>query len=59
MATGQVTGSSIQEKTQQCLVNIAVSLSAAGSSMDKVVSGKAPPPRAPGMRVSIAVIAEA
>jgi 2-iminobutanoate/2-iminopropanoate deaminase len=37
-ATGNVVGESIQEHTRQCLKNVEAILSAAGSSMDKVVS---------------------
>jgi 2-iminobutanoate/2-iminopropanoate deaminase len=88
-ASGAVTGSTIQEQTKQCLTNIAAILTAAGSSLSKVVSATVilleesdfagmneewlkwfptdPPARQaaklpvriPGMRVSIAVIAEA
>jgi 2-iminobutanoate/2-iminopropanoate deaminase len=36
--TGEVTGTSIQEQTRQCLLNIQAILSAAGSSMDRIVS---------------------
>lgn len=36
--TGEVVGSSIQEQTRQCLLNIQAILTAAGSSMDQVVS---------------------
>src|SRR5664279_3675257 len=36
--TGAVTGSTIQEQTQQCLTNIAAILAAAGSSLAKIVS---------------------
>jgi len=88
-ASGVVTGSTIQEQTQQCLKNISAILSAAGTSLSKVVSATVilleesdfagmneewvkwfpvdPPARQaaklpvriPGMRVSIAAIAEA
>jgi 2-iminobutanoate/2-iminopropanoate deaminase len=88
-ATGAVTGSTIQEQTGQCLTNIAAILSAAGSSLSKIVSATVilveesdfvglneewvkwfpvdPPARQaaklpvriPGLRVSIAAIAEA
>lgn len=36
--TGEVVGTSIQEQTRQCLLNIQAILMAAGSSMDRVVS---------------------
>lgn len=36
--TGEVRGATIQEQVRQCLTNVAAILSAAGSSMDKVVS---------------------
>jgi 2-iminobutanoate/2-iminopropanoate deaminase len=36
--TGDVVGTSIQEQTRQCLLNIEAILTAAGSSMDQVVS---------------------
>jgi 2-iminobutanoate/2-iminopropanoate deaminase len=36
--TGEVVGTSIQEQTRQCLLNIQAILTAAGSSMDQVVS---------------------
>jgi 2-iminobutanoate/2-iminopropanoate deaminase len=88
-ATGAIVGSTIQEQTRQCLVNISAILEAAGSSLDKVVSatvvladeddfagmneewlrwfpkdpparqGAKLPVRVPGLRVSIAAIAEA
>jgi 2-iminobutanoate/2-iminopropanoate deaminase len=88
-ASGAVTGSTIQEQTQQCLKNISAILSAAGTSLSRVVSATVilleesdfagmneewvkwfpvdPPARQaaklpvriPGMRVSIAAIAEA
>ncbi len=37
-ATGQIVGADIQEQTRQCLENISAILSAAGTSLDKVVS---------------------
>jgi 2-iminobutanoate/2-iminopropanoate deaminase len=37
-ALGTVTGSTIQEQTQQCLKNISAILGAAGTSLSKVVS---------------------
>src|ERR1041384_7677744 len=37
-ATGQITGTTIQEQTRQCLTNIAAILEAAGSSLDRLVS---------------------
>jgi 2-iminobutanoate/2-iminopropanoate deaminase len=88
-STGEVVGESIQEQTRQCLTNIKAILTAAGSSLEKVVSATfilaeesdfpgmndewmkwfpAEPParqgaklpiRPKGMKVSIAVIAEA
>jgi 2-iminobutanoate/2-iminopropanoate deaminase len=88
-ATGQITGTTIQEQTRQCLANIAAILEAAGSSMERVVSvtviladeddfagmneewlrwfpsnpparqGAKLPVRVPGLKVSIAAIAEA
>jgi 2-iminobutanoate/2-iminopropanoate deaminase len=88
-ATGQIAGETIQEQTRQCLTNIRAILTAAGSSMDKVVSatvifaedsdfagmneewgrwftvdpparqGARLPVRPAGMKISIAVIAEA
>ena len=87
--SGAVTGTTIQEQTGQCLTNISAVLSAAGSSLAKVVSATVilleesdfagmneewvkwfpvdPPARQaaklpvriPGMKLSIAVIAEA
>jgi len=36
--TGDVVGTSIQEQTRQCLLNIEAILTAAGSSMDQTVS---------------------
>jgi 2-iminobutanoate/2-iminopropanoate deaminase len=88
-ASGTVIGNTIQEQTQQCLKNISAILSAAGSSLSKVVSatviileesdfagmneewakwfpadpparqGAKMPVRIPGVKVSIAAIAEA
>jgi 2-iminobutanoate/2-iminopropanoate deaminase len=87
--TGSISGKTIQEQTNACLTNISAILSAAGSSLSKIVSatvilaeesdfigmneewlkwfpedpparqGAKLPVRIPGMRVSIAVIAEA
>ena len=87
--SGAVIGTTIQEQTHQCLSNISAVLSAAGSSLSKVVSATVilideddfkglneewvkwfpvePPARQaaklpvriPGMRISIAAIAEA
>jgi 2-iminobutanoate/2-iminopropanoate deaminase len=37
-ATGQLVGTTIQEQTRQCLKNASAILSAAGSSLEKVVS---------------------
>src|SRR3954454_16997994 len=37
-ATGQITGTTIQEQTRQCLTNIVAILEEAGSSLDQVVS---------------------
>jgi 2-iminobutanoate/2-iminopropanoate deaminase len=37
-ATGQLVGTNIQEQTRQCLENVSAILSAAGSSLEKVVS---------------------
>ena len=84
-----ILGTTIQEQTRQCLVNIQAILEAAGSSLDKVVSvtvviadeddfagmneewlrwfpsnpparqGAKMPVRIPGLKVSIAAIAEA
>jgi len=86
---GNVVGESIQEQTRQCLTNVQAILTAAGSSLDRVVSatfilaeesdfpgmneewgkwfpqdpparqGAKLPVRPKGMKVSIAVIAEA
>ena len=36
--TGQLAGTTIQEQTRQCLTNVRAILTAAGSSLDKVVS---------------------
>lgn len=88
-ATGHVVGETIQEQTRQCLTNVQAILTAASSSMDKVLSatfilgdeddfagmneewirwfpdrpparqGARLPIRPGGMKVSIAVIAEA
>lgn len=87
--TGQITGTTIQEQTRQCLTNIAAILEAAGSSLDQIVSvtviladdddfpgmneewlrwfpsdpparqGAKLPAKIPGLKVSIAAIAEA
>jgi 2-iminobutanoate/2-iminopropanoate deaminase len=87
--TGAIVGTSIQEQTRQCLMNIQTILEEAGSSLDKIVSatvvlaeeddfagmneewlrwfpsnpparqGAKLPARIPGLRVSIAAIAEA
>ncbi len=87
--TGQLTGTTIQEQTRQCLTNITAILDAAGTSLDKLVSvtvvladeddfagmneewlrwfpsnpparqGAKLPVRIPGLKVSIAAIAEA
>ncbi len=87
--TGQIKGVTIQEQTRQCLTNISAILTAAGSSMDKIVSvtivladeddfpgmneeylkwfpsdpparqGAKLPAKIPGLKVSIAAIAEA
>ena len=88
-ATGTIEGTTIQEQTRQCLVNIVAILEEAGSSLDKIVSatvvladeddfpgmneewlkwfpanpparqGAKLPVRIPGLKVSIAAIAEA
>ena len=88
-ATGSLKGSTIQDQTRQCLVNIQAILEEAGSSLDKLVSatvvladeddfagmneawlrwfpsnpparqGAKLPVRIPGLKVSIAAIAEA
>ena len=88
-ATGAIKGTTIQEQTAQCLVNIQAILEEAGSSLDKVASvtvvladeadfqgmneewlrwfpanpparqGAKLPARIPGLKVSIAAIAEA
>ena len=87
--SGQITGTTIQEQTRQCLKNIAAILEEAGSSIDKIVAvtvvladeddfagmneewmqwfpsnpparqGAKLPARIPGLRISIAAIAEA
>jgi 2-iminobutanoate/2-iminopropanoate deaminase len=87
--TGQIKGTTIQEQTRQCLINIAAILEAAGTSMEKIASatviladeddfagmneewtrwfptnpparqGAKLPARIPGLKVSIAAIAEA
>lgn len=87
--SGALVGSTIQEQTRQCLINIRAILEEAGSSLDKVVSvtvvfaeeedfsgmneewlrwfpsnpparqGAKLPVRVPGLKVSIAAIAEA
>lgn len=87
-ATGQITGTTIQEQTRACLTNIAAILRAGGSSLDRAVSftviladeedfagmneewlrwfptdpparqGAKLPVRVPGLKVSIAAIAE-
>jgi 2-iminobutanoate/2-iminopropanoate deaminase len=86
--TGQITGTTIQEQTKQCLTNIAAILEAAGTSMEKIASatviladeddfagmneewvrwfptnpparqGAKLPARIPGLKISIAAIAE-
>ena len=88
-ATGSLKGSTIQDQTRQCLVNIQAILEEAGSSLDKLVSatvvladeddfagmneewlrwfpsnpparqGAKLPVRIPGLKVSVAAIAEA
>ena len=88
-ATGAIKGTTVQEQTRQCLANIQAILEAAGSSMDRIVSGTIVladeddfagmneeylkwfptdpparqgaklPARVPGLKVSIAAIAEA
>jgi 2-iminobutanoate/2-iminopropanoate deaminase len=87
--TGKIIGTTIQEQTRQCLVNVAAILEEAGSSLDKIASatvvlaeeddfpgmneewlawfpvnpparqGAKLPVKVPGLKVSIAVIAEA
>jgi 2-iminobutanoate/2-iminopropanoate deaminase len=87
-ATGAFKGTSIQDQTRQCLVNIQAILEEAGSSLDKIVSvtvvladeddfagmneewlkwfpsnpparqGAKLPVRVPGLKISIAAIAE-
>jgi len=86
--TGKINGTTIQEQTRQCLINIKAILEEAGSSMDKIVSatviigdeddfagmneewlewfpsnpparqGAKLPVRVPGLKISIAAIAE-
>lgn len=86
--TGKIAGETIQEQTRQCLQNISAILTAAGASMDRIVSatvilydeadfggmneewvkwfpvdpparqGAKLPVKVPGLRISIAVIAE-
>lgn len=86
--TGQITGTTIQEQTRQCLTNISAILDAAGSSINDIVSatvvladeddfagmneewvrwfpanpparqGAKLPVRIPGLKISIAAIAE-
>ena len=88
-STGRVVGATIQEQTRQCLTNVQAILSAAGSSLEKVLSatfilaeeddfagmneewaawfpvepparqGARLPIRFDGMKISVAVIAEA
>ena len=87
--TGQLSGTTIQEQTRQCLTNIAAILEEAGSSLDRIASvtiiladeadfagmneewlrwfpsnpparqGAKLPAKIPGLKVSIAAIAEA
>ena len=87
-ATGAIVGTTIQDQTRQCLINIQAILEAAGSSLEKMVSatvilaeeddfagmneewlrwfpsdpparqGAKLPVRVPGLKVSIAAIAE-
>ena len=87
--SGQITGTTIQEQTRQCLTNIAAILEEAGSSLDRIVTatiiladeddfagmneewlrwfpsnpparqGAKLPVKVPGLKVSIAVVAEA
>ncbi len=87
--TGQIVGTSIQDQTRQCLANISAILTAAGTSMDRLVSvtviladeddfagmneewlkwfpsdpparqGAKLPAKIPGLKISIAAIAEA
>jgi 2-iminobutanoate/2-iminopropanoate deaminase len=52
-ATGAIKGDTIQEQTRQCLANIVAILEEAASSLDKI------PVKLPGLKVSIAAIAEA
>lgn len=86
--TGKIVGETIQQQTSQCLKNVSAILTAAGTSLDRVVSatvilleesdfagmneewikwfpvnpparqGAKLPVRVPGMKVSIAAIAE-
>ncbi|MEQ5840626.1 RidA family protein [Paraburkholderia acidicola] len=88
-ATGAIKGTTIQEQTRQCMVNIQAILEEAGSSLSKIVSatvvladeddfagmneewlkwfpvdpparqGAKLPARIPGLKISIAAIAEA
>ena len=88
-ATGAFKGTTIQEQTRQCLINIQAILEEAGSSMEQIVSvtvvmadeeefagmneewmrwfpsnpparqGAKLPARIPGLKISIAAIAEA
>ena len=88
-ATGQISGTTIQEQTRQCLKNISAILEEAGSSIDKIVSvtviladeddfagmneewtrwfpsnpparqGAKLPVKVPGLKISIAAVAEA
>ena len=87
--TNAINGTTIQEQTRQCMLNIQAILEAAGSSLDKIVSatvvladeddfagmneewlrwfpsnpparqGAKLPVRVPGLKISIAAIAEA
>jgi 2-iminobutanoate/2-iminopropanoate deaminase len=87
--TGKIVGETIQEQTRQCLKNVSAIVTAAGTSLDRIVSatvilleesdfagmneewikwfpenpparqGAKLPVRIPGMKVSIAAIAEA
>jgi len=87
--TNAISGTTIQEQTKQCLVNIQAILEAAGSSLEKIVSatviladendfagmneewlrwfpsnpparqGAKLPAKIPGLKISIAAIAEA
>jgi 2-iminobutanoate/2-iminopropanoate deaminase len=88
-ATGKIVGETIQEQTRQCLKNVSAILTAAGTSLERVVSatvivleesdfagmneewvkwfpadpparqGAKMPVRIPGMKISVALIAEA